>query len=76
MEWDDATRERLEVALNESDVVGVRLDPARAYVDVLLHVIALPESGPLMKDGRRMTSSTRSPGAVRSTGGASSTSRD
>jgi hypothetical protein len=35
MEWDDATRERLEVALNESDVVGVRLDPARAYVDVL-----------------------------------------
>ncbi len=28
MEWDDATRERLETALNESDVVGVRLDPA------------------------------------------------
>ncbi|MFT3873754.1 MAG: hypothetical protein QM714_14110 [Nocardioides sp.] len=54
MEWDDVTRERLEVALNESDVVGVRLDPARAYVDVLLHVIALPESGPLMKDGRRI----------------------
>ena len=54
MEWDDATRERLEVALNESDVVGVRLDPAGAYVDVLLHVIALAESGSLMKDGRRI----------------------
>lgn len=54
MEWDDATRERLEVALNEADVVGVRLDPAGAYADVLLHVIALPESGPLMKDGRRI----------------------
>lgn len=59
MEWDDATRERLEVALNESDVVGVRLDPARAYVDVLLHVIALPESGPLTKDGRRIMRLTR-----------------
>jgi hypothetical protein len=54
MEWDDAIRERLGVALNESDVVGVRLDPARAHVDVLLHVIALSESGPLTKDGRRI----------------------
>ncbi len=53
-EWDDAIRERLGVALNESDVVGVRLDPARAHVDVLLHVIALSESGPLTKDGRRI----------------------
>ncbi|MFC7359068.1 hypothetical protein [Nocardioides astragali] len=54
MDWDDATRERLETALNESDVVGVRLDPAGAHVDVLLHVLALPESGPLTKDGRRI----------------------
>ncbi len=54
MDRGDATREPLEVALNESDVVGVRLDPARAYVDVLLQVIALPESGPLAKDGRRI----------------------
>lgn len=29
MEWDDATRERLAVALNEPDVTGVRLDPDR-----------------------------------------------
>ena len=54
MEWNDATREGLETALNESDVVGVRLHPAGAYVDVLLHVIALPKSGPLIKDGRRI----------------------
>jgi hypothetical protein len=59
VEWDDATRERLEVALNESDVVGVRLDPGGAHVDVLLHVIALPESGPLTKDGRRIVRLTR-----------------
>lgn len=54
MQWDSETRESLEAALNESEVVGVRLDPARAYVDVLLHVIALPESGPLAKDSRRI----------------------
>ncbi|MBU2693959.1 hypothetical protein [Pimelobacter sp. 30-1] len=54
MAWNEATREGLEVALNESDVVGVRLDPTGAYVDVLLHVTALPESGPLATDGRRI----------------------
>jgi hypothetical protein len=52
--WDDATRERLETALNECEVVGVRLDPAGGHVDVLLHVIALPEAGPLVTDGRRI----------------------
>ncbi len=54
MEWDDRTRADLETALNESDVVGVRLNPSGSYVDVLLHVLALPSSGPLMKDGRRI----------------------
>lgn len=54
MEWDDTTRERLEAALNDSDVVGVWLYPTGAHVDVLLHVIALPESGLLAKDGRRI----------------------
>jgi len=54
MDWDDATRESLEVALNESEVVGVRLAPDSSYVDVLLHVNALPESGPLVKDSRRI----------------------
>lgn len=59
MDWAEATRERLETALNESDVVGIRLDPSGAHVDVLLHVIALPESGPLTKDGRRIMRLTR-----------------
>lgn len=59
MEWDDATRERLETALNESDVVGIRLDREGRHVDVLLHVIALPEAGPLVKDGRRIMRLTR-----------------
>lgn len=54
MRWDDATREGLETALNESDVVGVRLCPDSQYVDVLLHVHSLPPAGPLMKDGRRI----------------------
>lgn len=52
MRWDDAERSRLEVALNESDVVGVRLTPS-GDVDVLLHVLSLPRSGPLLEDGRR-----------------------
>ncbi len=59
VEWDDGSRERLETALNESDVVGIRLDPADRHADVLLHVIALPESGPLTKDGRRIMRLTR-----------------
>jgi hypothetical protein len=54
MDWDDDTRARLETALNESDVVGVRLHPTGAFVDVLLHVISLPETGPIAKDGRRI----------------------
>jgi hypothetical protein len=54
MEWDNQTRERLETALNESDVVGVRLDPSEQHVDVLLHVLSLPLNGPLAKDGRRI----------------------
>lgn len=54
MDWHDETREGLEMALNESDVVGIRLDPSERYVDVLLHVLSLPVSGPLPKDGRRV----------------------
>lgn len=54
MYWDDTSRERLETALNESDVVGVLLDPQHRHVDVLLHVLSLPASGPLARDGRRI----------------------
>jgi hypothetical protein len=54
MDWDNETRERLETALNESDVVGVRLDSSELHVDVLLHVLSLPANGLLAKDGRRI----------------------
>lgn len=55
VDWRDDNRERLEVALTESDVVGVRLPAIEGgAVDVLLHVLALPESGPVANDPRRM----------------------
>ncbi len=47
------------MALNESEVVGIRVDPDGRHVDVLLHVIALPKAGPLLKDGRRIMRLTR-----------------
>lgn len=55
VDWSDDNRERLEVAPTESDVVGVRLPAIEGgAVDVLLHVLALPESGPVANDPRRM----------------------
>lgn len=55
MDWSDDNRERLEVALTEADVVGVRLSVNEGgAVDVLLHVLALPESGPMENDPRRI----------------------
>lgn len=55
MDWSDDNRERLEVALTEADVVGLRLNVHKVgAVDVLLHVLALPESGPMENDPRRI----------------------
>lgn len=42
------------MALNEADVLGVRLEPSGAWCDLLLHVLALPETGPLDPDARRI----------------------
>lgn len=55
MGLDEGTRERLEVALTEAEVVGLHQspDPADA-VDVLLHVLALHEIGPVELDARRI----------------------
>lgn len=53
MDWTDRTRELLEVALNECDVVGVRHSEGMDEVRVLLHVAALPETGPMDPDRRR-----------------------
>ena len=50
---DEGTRDGIETALNEADVLGIQLDPAGASCDVLVHVLALPESGPLDRDARR-----------------------
>ena len=54
VQWDDGIRAGIEVALNEADVLGIRLDPAGAWCDVLVHVLALPEDGPLDRDARRV----------------------
>lgn len=63
--WDEAEGSRLENALNESDVVGVRLKPS-GHANVLLHVLSLPPSGPLPKDPRRVLRLTvRLAGSVR-----------
>lgn len=54
MQWDDETRRAAEVALNEADVLGVRLEPSGAWCELFLHVLALPENGPLDPDARRI----------------------
>lgn len=54
VQWDEETRGHLEVALNEADVLGIRLDPSGAWCDLLLHVLALPETGPIDPDARRI----------------------
>jgi hypothetical protein len=60
--WDDQEREGVDAALNEADVLGVRLESSGAWCDLLLHVLALPEAGPIDPDARRvlrLTSPTR-----------------
>jgi len=41
-------------ALNEADVLGVRLQSCAAWCDLLVHVLALPKSGPIDPDARRI----------------------
>jgi hypothetical protein len=52
--WDEGTRDDVDMALNEADVLGLRLEPAGAWCDLLLHVVALPETGPAGPDARRI----------------------
>ncbi len=54
MDWDDESRAAVEVALNEAEVLGLRLGPGGAWCDLLLHVPALPETGPIDPDPRRI----------------------
>ena len=53
MEWTERSRERLETALTEAEVCGVRVGQSDV-VEVLLHVAALPASGPMDLDPRRV----------------------
>lgn len=64
MRWDDESRGAVDAALNEADVLGLRLGDGGAWCDLLLHVLALPEHGPLDPDARRILRLTR-PGQVR-----------
>jgi hypothetical protein len=64
VEWDQRTIEAVDIGLNEADVLGLRLDPEGAWCDLLLHVCALPEGGPLYPDARRLFR-LRSPSQVR-----------
>src|SRR5579875_1258318 len=63
MRWDDATKEGMNVALNEADVLGLRLNENGAWCDLLLHVGALPERGPIDPDRRRIVR-LRAPGRL------------
>lgn len=54
MDWDEDSRSALEVALNEAEVLGVRVEPQGRWCDLLLHVLALPETGPVHSDARRV----------------------
>lgn len=64
MDWTDEGRYDIGVALNESEVVGVRLDPSGSGCDLLLHVLALPEVGPIDPDPRRILR-LLAPGVIR-----------
>lgn len=52
VEWSAGNRERLEVALTEAEIVGVRRISDDSIV-FLVHVKALPEEGPIDIDARR-----------------------
>lgn len=54
MEWEDKTRRAVEAGLNEAEVLGIRLEPTGAWCDLFLHVVALPETGSLDPDARRI----------------------
>lgn len=54
VDWDTSTREGVDGALNEADVLGLRVATDGDSVDLLLHVLTLPAVGPLDPDARRI----------------------
>lgn len=63
MQWEDLIEAGLESALNEASVVGLRQVSGVDAIDVLLHVSALPATGPIDPDARRVLR-LRLPGRV------------
>jgi hypothetical protein len=53
VEWDRGLIDRLDLALNESTVCGLRYDAERGEARLLVEVEALPEVGPIDRDPRR-----------------------
>ena len=53
MEWDQGLIDRLDLALNESTVCGLRYDAGNGEARLLVEVEALPEVGPIDPDSRR-----------------------
>lgn len=53
-DWTDASRGRVGSRLNKQTFLAFRLDEAGRWCDLLLHVLALPEEGPLDPDARRV----------------------
>lgn len=54
MNWTEQTRAGLETALNEAEVVGLRVAPADAACELLLHVHAQPAPAGTDPDPRRV----------------------
>jgi hypothetical protein len=54
MDWEQSRIDRLDLALNESTVCGLRCDAERGEVRLLVEVVALPETGPVDHDPRRV----------------------
>ncbi|HEY5856740.1 MAG TPA: hypothetical protein VIW24_22530 [Aldersonia sp.] len=52
MEWTDARRKGLDIAVSEAACHGIEFDPAAAGVRVHLEVLTLPPEGPAPSDGR------------------------
>ncbi|GIE89606.1 hypothetical protein Areg01_74880 [Actinoplanes regularis] len=52
--WDEQTRTGLETALNEAEVVGLRLNSSDQTCELLLHVCAQPERATGDPDPRRV----------------------
>lgn len=54
MQWTDSFRSDLDLAMNEAEVVGLRLASDASWCDVLLHVVALDADGAIDRDPRRV----------------------